>query len=80
MVGTVRGRGRKPDGDCITSIFTEGNVMLRRGIFRKLKTIVIEKHSELCDMAEASLNGFDRSYIEIFNNFNNIKAIYLNNE
>jgi len=54
--------------------------MLRRGIFRKLKAIVIEKLSELCDMAEASLNGFDPSYIEIFNNFNNIKAIYLNKE
>jgi hypothetical protein len=79
-VGTVRGRGRKPDGHCITSIFTEGNVMFRRGIFRKLKTIIIEKYSELCEMARASLNGFDPSYIEIFNDFINIKAIYLNNE
>jgi hypothetical protein len=49
-VGTVRGRGRKPEGDCITSNFTEGNVMLRRGIFRKLKAIIIDKYSELYAM------------------------------
>jgi hypothetical protein len=79
-VGTVRGRGRKPEGDCITSNFTEGNVMLRRGIFRKLKAIIIDKYSELCEMANAFLNGFDPSFIEIFNDFINIKAIYLNKE
>jgi hypothetical protein len=69
IVGTVRGRGRKPDGLCITAIFTEGNVMLRRGIFRKLKAIILEKISELCYMAANNINGFDSSYLEIFNEF-----------
>ena len=69
IVGIVRGRGRKPDGLCITAIFTEGNVMYRRGIFRKLKAIILEKISELCYMAANNINGFDSSYLEIFNEF-----------
>jgi len=54
--------------------------MFRRGIFRKLKTIIIEKYSELCLWAVNYMNGFDPSYIEIFNIFMNIKALYLNKE
>ena len=69
IVGTVRGRGRKPDGLCITAIFTEGNVMLRRGIFRKLKAIILEKISDLCYWASNNMHGFDSSYLEIFNEF-----------
>lgn len=54
--------------------------MLRRGIFRKLKAIIIDKYSDLCHWAVNYINGFDPSYIEIFNIFMNIKALYLNNE
>jgi hypothetical protein len=39
--GTVRGRGRKPEGKCKTGKFTEGSVKHRRGIFRKLKNIIV---------------------------------------
>ena len=80
IIGTVRGRGRKANGQCKTHIFTEGNVMYRRGMMRKLKNIIIEYYSELNRMAADCLNGFDPSYHEIFNEFLNIKAIYLNKE
>jgi len=45
--GTVRGRGRKPEGKCKTGKFTEGSVKHRRGIFRKLKNIIISEYSML---------------------------------
>ena len=51
IVGKVRGRGRKPEGPCYTIQFTEGDVKLRRGIFRKLKNIVIEKYADLIKLA-----------------------------
>lgn len=54
--------------------------MYRRGIFRKLKAIILEKISDLCYMAANNINGFDSSYLEIFNEFQKIKAVYLNNE
>ena len=54
--------------------------MLRRGIFRKLKAIILEKISELCDWAANYINGFDPSFLDIFNEFQKVKAVYLNNE
>jgi hypothetical protein len=52
IVGTVRGRGRKPDGSFITHIFTEGDVKLRRSIFRKLKALIQERYPLLIEWAE----------------------------
>jgi hypothetical protein len=54
--------------------------MLRRAIFRKLKNIIIERYSELIKFAALYLNEFDPTFLEIFNEFMNAKAIYLNKE
>ena len=62
IIGTLKGRGRNCNGQCKTRNFTEGSVMHRRGIFRKLKNIIIEQYSELNRLAAACLEGFDPSY------------------
>jgi hypothetical protein len=79
-VGKVRGRGRKPEGECITSEYTEGDVRLRRAIFRKLKALCLERYSELKYLAENNEEGFDLSFLEIFEEMRGVKAVYLNNE
>lgn len=66
IVGTVRGRGRKPEGACITSKLTEGDVRLRRAIFRKLKQCVVEEYSDLAYYAFNNLFGFDSSFFDLF--------------
>ena len=53
-IGIIRGKGRKPVGKCVTLNFTEGDVKLRRSIFRKLKSIIIDQYSDLMKLASAS--------------------------
>lgn len=66
LEGKVRRRGRKPEGDCLTGALTEGDVRLRRGIFRKLKTLTIEQYSQLKYLAVNNKDGFNHSFLEIF--------------
>lgn len=80
VVGTIRGRGRKPDGTCITRLFTEGDVKLRRSIFRKLKALIQDRYSQLLYWAQNVEEGFDPTYIEVLQKFRTMKAIYLNPE
>jgi hypothetical protein len=51
VVGKIRGRGRYPNGTFITQKFTEGDVKLRRSIFRKLKSLIQERYSLLEEWA-----------------------------
>ncbi len=75
----MRPQGLKPKDKCLTHRYTDGNVLLRRAIFRKLKELVKKHYDELCDNARNNIHGFNESNIILFDKIISIKSHYKNN-
>ncbi len=78
-LGELRAQGRLPKDDCLTEDYTDGIVLLRRAIFRKLKKLVKKHYAELCNNARNNIHYFDKSNIKLFDEIISIKCRYKNN-